>query len=149
MWTATLILLALLVLLVAASIGGSVYEAVVLDPVWPHRPAIVQPRHGGVSRRRFWTPLHVAVEVTLIASVVVTWSQPAVRTALLVALTSHVAVRVWTLVDLMPKAAAFEEADPARVDRARATSWTRRSLLRLPLQAVTCVAALSALIAAA
>lgn len=143
--TPALILLSAVVLLGCSSLGGGLYEALVLDPVWPGRPAIVQSRHGGVSRRRFWIPVHAAFEVTLVAAVVVAWGHPDVRTPLLVALACHVAMRVWSFADFIPKAVAFEKADPAVVERAAAVRWTRRSLLRLPLDIVTCAASLAAL----
>lgn len=149
MSTAVLVLLCVVVLLACASLGGGLYEFVVLDPVWPGRPAIIQPQHGGVSRRRFWIPVHGAFEVALIAAVIVTWSQPDVRTPMLVALASHAVMRVWSLVDFVPKAVGFEKTDPAVIDRTDAVRWTRRSLLRLPLDIVTCAAALVALVTAA
>ena len=46
---------------------------------------------------------------------------------------------------MCPKALAFEKADPATVDEAAAVRWTRRSLLRLPLDLITCAAMLAAL----
>jgi hypothetical protein len=61
------------------------------------------------------------------------------------ALASHALMRVWSLVDFVPKAVAFEKADPATVDEAAAVRWTRRSLLRLPLDLITCAAMLVAL----
>lgn len=143
--TASLLLVALTTLLACTSLGGGLYEFVVLDPVWPGRPAIVQPQHGGVSRRRFWIPAHALFEVVLIAALVVTWDQSPVRAALLVALAGHAVMRVWSLVDFVPKAVRFEKSDPATIDRADAVRWTRRSLFRLPLDVVTCVSALTAL----
>jgi hypothetical protein len=147
--TPTLILLGVVAFLACASLGGSIYEHLVLDPVWPNRPGIIQSQHGGVSRRRFWIPVHSAFEVVLIAAVVITWGHPDVRTPMLIALASHLVMRVWSLVDFIPKAVAFEKTDPATVERADATRWTRRSLLRMPLDVVTCVAALAGLVAAA
>jgi hypothetical protein len=144
-----LILLSAVVLLACASLGGGVYEHLVLDPVWPSRPAIIQAPYGGVSRRRFWIPVHSVFEVTLIVAVVVTWGHADVRTATLVALGSHLVMRVWSLLDFVPKAVAFEKTDPAVIERAAAVRWTRRSLLRLPLDVVTCVATFVALLAAA
>jgi len=44
---------------------------------------------------------------------------------------------------------AFQKADPALIERAAAVRWTRRSLLRMPLDVVTCVAVLVALVVAA
>jgi hypothetical protein len=144
-----LIALSAVVFLACASLGGGVYEHLVLDPVWPSRPAIIQAPYGGVSRRRFWIPVHSVFEVTLIAAVVLTWGNPEVRIPILVALGSHIVMRVWSLVDFVPKAVAFEKTDPAVIERAAAVRWTRRSLLRLPLDVLTCVAALAALVAAA
>jgi hypothetical protein len=145
MWTPTLVLIAATTLLACVSLGGGLYEYLVVDPFWPRRPGIIQPLRGGISRRRFWIPAHTAFEALLIISIIATWDQPDVRTALLVALAGHAVMRVWSLVDSVPKAVAFEKADPATVDQAAAVRWTRRSLLRLPLDLVTCSAMLAAL----
>lgn len=144
-----MVLVAVVVLLACAQLGGGVYEYLVLDPVWPKRPAMIQPQHGGVSRRRFWIPAHAAFELLLVVALVTSWGHAGVRTALLIALASHAVMRIWSFVDFIPKAAAFEKTDPATIDRAGAERWTRRSLLRLPLDMVTCAAALTALVAAA
>ena len=81
----------------------------------------------------------------MIVSLIAAWGDADVRVALLVALISHAVMRVWSLVDFVPKAVAFEKADPASVDEAAAVRWTRRSLLRLPLDLVKCAAMLGAL----
>ena len=78
-------------------------------------------------------------------SLVVGWAHSDVRTALLVALVSHALMRVWSLADFVPKAVAFEKADPAEIDEAAAVRWTRCSLLRLPLDLIACIATLAAL----
>src|SRR3954469_10928838 len=145
MWTPTLVLIAHTTLVACATLGGGLYECLVVDPVWPKRPGIVQPRNGGVSRARFWVPVHTVFEVLLIVTLIAAWSDAGVRTALLVALVSHAVMRVGSLADFVPKAVAFEKADPAMVDEASAVRWTRRSLLRLPLDVITCVAMLTAL----
>ncbi|HEX2398617.1 MAG TPA: hypothetical protein VHJ79_01220, partial [Mycobacterium sp.] len=145
MWTPTLVLIAITTLAACVTLGGGLYEFLVVDPAWPQRPGIIQPRNGGVSRARFWVPAHTVFEVLLIVTVVVAWGDADVRIALLVALVSHAVTRVWSLVDFVPKAVAFEKADPARVDEAAAVRWTRRSLLRLPLDLITCAAMLAAL----
>jgi len=59
-------------------------------------------------------------------------------------LAACVTAGVWSLVDFVPKALAFEKTDPATVDEAAAVRWTRRSLLRLPLDLITCAAMLAA-----
>ena len=145
MWTPTLVLIAVTTLAACATLGGGLYEFLVVDPFWPKRPGIIQARNGGVSRARCGVPAHATFEVLLIVTLVVAWSHADVRGALLVALVSHALMRVWSLVDFVPKAVAFEKADPATVDEAAAVRWTRRSLLRLPLELITCGAMLVAL----
>jgi hypothetical protein len=135
--------------LALASVGGGLYEFQVVDPVWPRRPDLIQPARGGISRKRFWISIHFAFEVALIAALALAWSQPAVFNALLVALASHAVMRVWSAFDFIPKALAFERADPASISEGAARAWTRRSRLRLPLDLVTCGAMLTAFAAAA
>jgi len=144
-----LVVVAFATALALAGVGGGLYEFTVVDPFWPKRPDLVQPTRGGISRKRFWISIHVAFEVTLIAALVVAWSQPAVRNCLLVALASHAVMRLWSGFDFIPKALAFEKADPAAVSEAAARAWTRRSRLRLPLDLITCGALLTAFAAAA
>jgi hypothetical protein len=148
MWTPTLVLIAITTMAACVSLGGGLYEFLVVDPYWPKRPGIIQSRNGGISRARFWIPAHTVFEVLLIATLIAVWGDADVRAAVLVALLSHAVMRVWSLVDFVPKALAFEKADPATVDEASAVRWTRRSLLRLPLDLVTCAAMLMALAAA-
>src|SRR3954471_15845328 len=102
MWTPTLVLIAHTTLVACATLGGGLYECLVVDPAWPKRPGIIQPRNGGVSRARFWVPAHAIFEVLLIATLVTAWGEADVRIALLVALGSHAVMRVWTLVDFVP-----------------------------------------------
>lgn len=145
MWTPTLILIAATTLTACVLLGGGLYETIVVDPAWPKRPGIIQAHNGGISRRRFWIPAHTVFELLLVVSLIVGWSDANVRAAVLVALVSHALVRVWSLVAFVPKAVAFEKADPAEVDEAAAVRWIRRSVLRLPLDLVTCIAMLAAL----
>jgi hypothetical protein len=76
------------------------------------------------------------------------WSLPEVRFWLLVALISHAVMRVWSLLDFVPKALTFERADPGTITESTARRWTRRSLWRLPLDMVTCASMLAAFAAA-
>lgn len=85
----------------------------------------------------------------MIASLVVAWSQGDVRFALLVAFGSHAAMRVWSAFDFIPKALAFERAEPATIEVSAARRWSTRSSGRLPLDLVACAAMLSALVASA
>jgi len=141
-----LIVVALAAALACASVGGGLYEFAVVDPFWPKRPDLVQPARGGISRKRFWIAIHVAFELVLIASLVWSWWQPAVRTCLLVALASHAVMRLWSAFDFIPKALAFEKAEPGTFSEAAARAWTARSRWRLPLDLITCGAMLWALV---
>jgi hypothetical protein len=131
------------------SLGGGAYEYLVVDPAWPRRPDVIQPNRGGVSRRRFWIPAHTAFELSLIASIVAVWNSSTARTLLLVAVASHAAMRLWSAFDFIPKALAFERADPTTIDVGAARRWSRRSLARLPLDLLTCGAMIAALVAVA
>jgi hypothetical protein len=135
--------------LALVSLGGSCYELSVVDPFWPRRPEIIQPDRGGISRRRFWIPAHVAFELTLIASLIAAWSQPDVRSWLWVGFASHAGMRIWSAFDFIPKALAFERANPTMIEEEAALRWTRRSRWRMPLDLVTCGAMLMAFAAAA
>src|SRR5262245_19853436 len=114
MYNLPLVLVVLAASLALASIGGGLYEYLVVDPFWPQRPELIQPQRGGISRRRFWIPAHVTFELLLIASLVTSWGEPGVRTALLVAMVSHMVMRLWSAFDFIPKALAFERVDPTR-----------------------------------
>ena len=50
----------------------------------------------------------MAFELSLIASLVLFWSLPQVRLPLLVGAGSHMLMRLWSAVDFIPKALAFE-----------------------------------------
>jgi hypothetical protein len=147
--TVPLTLIALAAALAVISLGGGLYEFLVVDPFWPRRLDLIQPARGGVSRRRFWIPAHTSFELSLIASLVVAWGQPAICFPLLIALASHVVMRLWSAFDFIPKALAFETADPSTITEADARRWSRRSLGRLPLDVVTCGAMLIAVVTAA
>jgi len=130
-------------------VGGGLYEFLVVDPSWPRRPDIIQPDRGGISRSRFWIPAHVIFELLLISALVVWWSSPDVRYWLWSALISHAIMRIWSAFDFIPRALAFERAAPETITEPAARKWTHRSLLRLPLDLVTCYAMLAAFMAAA
>ena len=126
-------------------VGGGFYEVLVVDPAWPNRPDLIQPDRGGISRRRFWAPVHTLFELSVISALIAAWSIPAVRTWLWVAFISHALARIWSFADFIPKAVAFEQADPSSITAASARKWTHRSIFRLPLEIVTCGAMVAAL----
>ena len=129
-------------------VGGGLYEFLVVDPFWPRRPDLIQPARGGISRKRFWIPAHVTFELMLIAALACAWSFEGIRFWLWVALGSHALMRLWSAFDFIPKALAFERAEPASITEAFARKWTYRSRLRMPLDLITCGAMLAAFAAA-
>ena len=82
-------------------------------------------------------------------SLILSWHETSVRVPLLTGLASHAIMRTWSAFDFIPKALAFERADPATIIESAARRWSRRSLGRLPFDFVTCGAMLCALVAAA
>lgn len=124
-----------LTLLSSAILGGGVYECVVVDPSWPQQPRLIQPSHGGIKRGRFWLPLHASFEIILILCLIEAWKWPNVRFWLLLAFASHASARIWSAIDFIPKALAFETA--TAVDESSARRWTRRSRFRIPVALLT------------
>ena len=123
------------VLVLSAILGGGIYENLVLDPSWPSRPDLIQPKHGGVRRGRFWLPAHLLFEALLLASLAVSWKVADVRLWLLACLGIHIITRLWSALYFIPKALAFERADV--VDEKFARQWTFKSKFRLPLELLT------------
>jgi hypothetical protein len=74
---------------------------------------------------------------------------PNIRYWLLLALASHVIMRVWSAFYFIPRALRFERMPTADITESIARSWTRLSLLRMPLDLITCAAMLAALTVAA
>lgn len=141
-------ILGLTAIAAACALGGGLYEFAVVDAVWPHRPDVVSPRHGGLSRKRFWIVANAVFELLLAASLVTAWSAPEVRQFLLVAIASHGIMRIWSAFEFIPKALAFERMDPTEISREAAKRWVSRSKLRLPLDLITMAAVALALAAA-
>src|SRR5580693_5324504 len=105
-------------------VGGGFYEVQVVDPAWPKRPELIQPDRGGISRRRFWVPVHTVFELSVISALIAAWRVPVVRSWLWAALISHAVGRIWSFSDFIPKAIAFERADPRSITEASARKWT-------------------------
>src|SRR5262245_21299080 len=97
MWIMMMLsVIALAAALALISLGDGFYEFLVVDPYWPRRPELIQPERGGVSRKRFWIPAHVAFELALLASLAIAWMEPTTRALLGVAFVSHVTMRLWS-----------------------------------------------------
>lgn len=123
------------ILVLSAVLGGGMYEHLVIDPSWPKRPDLIQPHLGGVTRGRFWLRAHLLFECVLLCSLVLAWKLPHIRQWLLIALGVHIATRLWSAFDFIPKALAFEKA--TSIDERLARKWTFKSKFRLPMELLT------------
>jgi hypothetical protein len=135
-------LLVAAVVVLSAVLGGGVYEHLVLDPSWPKRPDLIQPERGGVRRGSFWLPAHLLFEVILLCSLAASWKSPGIRLWLLTSLGLHIATRLWSALDFIPKAMAFEKADV--IDETLAKRWTFKSRFRFPLELLTLILLMNA-----
>jgi hypothetical protein len=142
----------LLCLSMAGAIGGGLYEHIVLTPVWSAAPpssfAIIQPGTG-VPLQRFWIPVHLAITIFLIVSLVLTWPQREVRRFLLVGLGSYIVMRAWSGLFFIPEMLAFQKVSinspPSAELSARVASWTFWTWFREPLDIISFVCFLFAL----
>ena len=112
-------------------LGGSLYEYVVVDTVWPTNVALIQPGRGGLNRKHFWVPLHSVITLVLPLALWACWSEPDVRAWLFAALGLFGVMRVWTFAYFIPRVIEFEEGRTD--DLAKAKTWVRWSLMRAPL----------------
>jgi hypothetical protein len=94
-------------------------------------------------------PAHVAFELALVLALAVTWSEPEIRSWLVVGLAIHATMWIWSALDFHPECRclrARRSGDGRRSCRAQVDA---PSVWRLPLDAVTCVAMLAAFAGAA
>jgi hypothetical protein len=129
----------------AIGLGGGIYETLLVDRVWPHNLAIIQPQRGGLDRKRFWIPVHTSYEIALLVSVWVLWNT-STRSWSIVALVVHLASRMWSFAFFIPKALRFEQLSEMTDLQVRlARQWTKLSPWRLIL-GVLSISALGAAI---
>ena len=135
------------VVLGGIGLGGGVYETLLIDPVWPDNPAIVQPSRGGMDRKLFWGPLHTLFELALVVSAWLLWNDSQVRWWTLAALIVHLAARAWSFAYFIPRALWFEKlGDLTQEQRRLARRWTRLSRFRPVLQALSIAALCGAIL---
>jgi len=115
----------------AVGLGGGLYETLLVDPVWPRNPAVIQPSRGGLDRKRFWGPVHALFEISLLVSAWTAWGDTSARPWMVSALASHFAARIWSFAYFIPRALRFEKMGDLSEDQVRlAQRWTRLSRLR-------------------
>jgi hypothetical protein len=112
----------------AIGLGGGIYETLLVDRVWPGNLAIIQPKRGGLDRKRFWIPIHTLYEVALLVSAWTLWSNRYVRAWLIAALIAHFVSRAWSFAYFIPRALRFENSSELTDSELRlARQWIRLS----------------------
>jgi hypothetical protein len=144
--------LILLCLSLASSFGGGLFEHIVLTPLWSASPpssfAVIQ--HGtGVPLQRFWIPVHVAITLFMLSSLVLAWNDITVRSFLLVGLASYTIMRIWSGMFFIREMLAFQKipynSAPSAELSARVARWKYWTWYREPLDIITFVSSLLAL----
>jgi len=125
------------------SLGGGIYETLLVDSVWLRNLSVIQPDRGGLNRKLFWGSVHPLFELSLLVSAWMSWSHISLRVWLIAALVGHFTARVWSFAYFIPKALRFEKLDKlAPEDMRSAHRWVRLSRCR-PLLAALSIAALA------
>jgi hypothetical protein len=144
--------LVLLCFSMAGSIGGGLYEHVVLTPLWSASPpssfSIIQPGTG-VPLQDFWIPVHAAITVFLLLSLVLAWKERKVRRWLLIGLGSYIVMRAWSGLFFIREMLEFQKVpldSPASAElTARVARWTFWTWFREPLDVLSFLSFLLAL----
>src|SRR5918997_3523491 len=144
--------LILLCFSMAGAIGGGLYEQIVLIPLWSRSPpssfSIIQPGTG-VPLQNFWIPVHAAITLFIILSLILTWKERKVRRLLLVGLGSYIVMRVWSGLYFIREMLEFQkvplDSPPSAELSARVASWIYWTRLREPLDIISFLCFLLAL----
>jgi hypothetical protein len=136
----------------AGAIGGGLFEHIVLIPLWSVSPpasfSIIQPGTG-VPLQNFWIPVHSAITVFIILSLVFAWRQIRVRRLLLIGLGSYIIMRVWSGLYFIREMLEFQkvplDSPPSAELSARVASWTFWTWFREPLDIISFLCFLIAL----
>ena len=128
----------LTLILGSITLGGGIYEMLLVDPVWLSNPSVIQPARGGLNRKVFWGSVLPLFELGLLVSAWMSWSHIALRVWLIAALIGHFTVRVWSFAYFIPMAHRFEKLDKLTPEDMRsAHRWVRLSRLRPFLESLS------------
>ena len=144
--------LILLCFSMATAIGGGLYEHIVLVPLWSKSPpssfAIIQP-NTGVPLQNFWMPVHAAITIFIVSSLILAWKERKIRRLLLIGLASYIVMRVWSGIFFIREMLGFQkialDSPPTPELLARVSSWIFWSWFREPLDIMTFLCCLLAL----
>jgi hypothetical protein len=132
--------LILLCFSMAAALGGGLFEHVVFTRLWSAAPpssfTIIQPATG-VPLQRFWIPVHIAITLFSLSSLVLAWSDRRARLLIVAGLVSYLLMRAWSGMYFIPEMLSFQKIAPgsapspellARVARWKFWTWFREPL---------------------
>ena len=144
--------LILLCFSLAGAFGGGLYEHIVLMPLWSAAPpssfSIIRPGTG-VPLQRFWIPVHAAITIFMLSTLILTWNDTTIRRLLLIALASYVVMRGWSGLFFIREMLAFQkiplDSAPSAELSARVARWTYWTWFREPLDIVSFLCSLMAL----
>ncbi|MFW7381640.1 MAG: hypothetical protein ACOH5I_22725 [Oligoflexus sp.] len=154
-WTDLSMLIA--ITCVALSIGGGLYEYLVIVPQFRRNPpATLSIIHedGGVPMQRFWIPVHIAISIALLGALILnwgalTWGIPVRRLMILVGIGAYFVMRVWSGIYFIPEMLSFQrvplKSSPSDELTSRVNKWAKLTILRLPLDLILFVSLLIAL----
>jgi hypothetical protein len=134
----------------AGSVGGGLYEPIVLTPIWSVSPpasfSIIQ-RGTGVPLQRFWIPVHAAISIFILVTLFLTWNDITVRRLLLIDLASYIVMRSGLF--FIREMLAFQkiplDSAPSTELSARVARWTYWTWFREPLDVISFLCFLLAL----
>lgn len=117
--------------------GAQLFETLVLVPKWTAAPpasfTLFRGPHA-IDLKTFWIATHSVHEISMLAAIALCWRLD-IRSALLVILVLHFAVRVWTLTYFAPEIISFQriaETGEASLDLIRRVAvWKRLNGLRV------------------
>jgi hypothetical protein len=122
------------------ALGGGLYETLLVDPVWPRNPAVIQPSRGGLDRKRFWGPAHVLFEIALVVAAWRVWGSASARPWMVAAVAAHFTARAWSFAYFIPRALRFEKMGDLSEEQVRmAQRWTQLSRLRPVIEVASIV----------
>lgn len=136
--------LILLCLAMAGAVGGGFYESILVMPLWSASPpssfAIIQPETG-VLLQDFWIPVHTAITIFVVSSLILAWKEADTRKFLLIGLVSYAIMRIWSAFFFIPEMLEFQKTplgSPASAElSARVESWTYWTWFREPLDVIS------------
>ena len=128
----------LALILGSITLGGGIYETLLVDPAWPRNLSLIQPKLGGLNRKVFWGLVHPLFELALLVSTWMNWNDLSIRVWLIVALLGHFAARIWSFAYFIPRALRFERLDKLTPEDMRsARRWVILSRCRPFLEALS------------